>query len=73
MTVGFRQAVRSTLFALLGGAAVAAGADTPAGLSDASQAAEPMVVLRAAHVFDAVSGRIRSPGEIVVQGKKIAA
>jgi imidazolonepropionase-like amidohydrolase len=37
----------------------------------AGDAAAPVTVLRAAHLFDAVSGKLASPGVLVVRGNKI--
>ena len=42
-----------------------------AALSLSSAQAEDVTVLRAAHLFDAVSGKLVSPGQIVVRGRKI--
>jgi len=43
----------------------------PAQSTLADTAAEPVTVLRAAHLFDAVSGALVSPGVLVVRGSKI--
>ncbi|MGC1522942.1 MAG: amidohydrolase family protein [Steroidobacteraceae bacterium] len=42
-------------------------------LADAPAAAPRTVVLKAAHLFDAVSGRLTEPGVVVVSGAKILA
>lgn len=48
-----------------------APAQAPA--TPAAPAASPTIVLRAAHLFDGRSGRLVSPGMVVVQGQRIAA
>lgn len=51
-------------------AALTADAQQPAGVAPAQQ--QP-VVLKAAHLFDGRSGRLSSPGLVVVQGERIVA
>ena len=41
--------------------------------ADATPPQAPAIVLKAAHLFDAVSGKLTDHGVVVVQGKKIVA
>jgi len=43
------------------------------GLADESQSAPRPIVLKAAHIFDSVSGKLEEPGVVVVVGTKIQA
>jgi len=44
-----------------------------AGLAMAQAPAEPVTVLKAAHLFDGASGRLSEPGVVVVRGQRIIA
>lgn len=44
-----------------------------AGLALAQSPAEPVTVLKAAHLFDGASGRLSEPGVVVVRGQRIVA
>ncbi|MDR0183949.1 metal-dependent hydrolase family protein [Lysobacter arvi] len=65
---------RRTVAALAGlSVALSIAASAPAQAPTAASATPPPVVLRAAHLFDGRSGRLVSPGVVVVQGDRIAA
>ncbi len=53
--------------------AIAAFIFTPAVLADTAPAASRPIALKAAHLFDAVSGRLVEPGVVLVSGTKIVA
>src|SRR3546814_16134944 len=44
-----------------------------AGLALAQPPAEPVTVLKAAHLFDGASGQLSEPGVVVVRGQRIVA
>jgi imidazolonepropionase-like amidohydrolase len=59
-----------TITRLLAAMALMSAANVPAA---APETGAPAVVLKARHLFDAVSGRLMEPGMVVVQGDKIQA
>jgi imidazolonepropionase-like amidohydrolase len=62
--------VLAASFALM---AAQASADAPIALMAAQVSADAPIVLKATHLFDSVSGKLRSDGVIVVRGEKIVA